>query len=907
MSHLGHALLPFATDRRPPQRTRFRRTIAVGWSGLLAGWSLWLAASSAAVAAENRSTAFVAGFERFARHDEISDEAAGRLLISELGCTACHASPAADLAAKPAPDLNGLADRISLEWVTEYLVDPTATHPGATMPDRLSGRSAVERRQIATELTQFLGTFRRSLPEIRGTGANPVPHEFWNRGDADNGRVLFHRVGCVACHAPDPDHELSEQPSSPTDRLLELLDPEELAELGLASAGRPAPIQPLGRLAKKYSRRSLAHFLLNPAVTRAGERMPNLKLAVFEAADIAAYLMRRDAAETPPPSEFPDQPSTADARAESVALIEAGRKRFIELDCARCHSLPGIESDERSSATFKPLARLNRQSTQNCLAVADEAAADQASDSLPRYRLDAAQRTAIAAALDSIARPIDEGESLRAALLRHQCYACHQRDSLGGVGRDRAAYFETVGNEDLGDEGRLPPPLTSVEYKLKPGWLVRVLQGNGDVRPHLRARMPKWEAAHAKSIAAKFAEASRRPAEFVSPENASWPDAADVKRVDVGRQLMDMGCVQCHPFRGEALPGVIGVDLVSIADRVEPQWFRAFLNNPTTIKPRTRMPTFFPDGQSQHPELLGGVPDRQIAAMWGYLRDLPKQPLPAKIEQARGEDFELQPSDRPILLRTFMREAGPHAIAVGFPQATHFAFDADGVRLATAWTGRFLDAQGTWFIRSAPPADPLGERVIDFPKGDPFMVTDAIPGAEKNAADAAVDEPVGDRARFLGFRLDADGVPTFAYRIGGWQIEDRITPPNDGSAAAGKLVRKLRLRPVATDGGSTAAVRFRLHAGAELEPIVADQPESDGGYRAMKSESGLTVAVTDSLAAAATLESVDGGMVWWLPLRSDLGGTNGAKAAEGTSGVGDTSTAVGDHEHEIIWELRYAW
>ncbi len=172
---------------------------------------------------------------------------------------------------------------------------------------------------------------------------------------------------------------------------------------------------------------------------------------------------------------------------------------------------------------------------------------------------------------------------------------------------------------------------------------------------------------------------------------------------------MNIGCVECHQFRGETLPGTVGIELQGVAGRVHPNWFQEFLHDPASLKPRTRMPTFFPNGKSQNPDVLNGDTERQIAAMWSYLKAIDKLELPEKIKQARSQDYEMVPKDRPLILRTFMDKAGMHAIAVGFPQRVHFAFDAEKCSRAQAWGGRFLDAQGTWFERFAPPADPLGD------------------------------------------------------------------------------------------------------------------------------------------------------------------------------------------------------
>ncbi len=265
--------------------------------------------------------------------------------------------------------------------------------------------------------------------------------------------------------------------------------------------------------------------------------------------------------------------------------------------------------------------------------------------------------------------PLATDQQLQLELLRFNCHACHERDAIGGIGRDRRGYFETVGNVDLGDEGRLPPPLTGVGRKARPAWLEQVLLGSGQIRPYMHARMPKFPSDAAKEITALLLM-NDRAARATSSDGAShagaeshaplaaWPDADDTKQFEAGRQMMDSGCVQCHAFGGEALPGVVGVDLRGIGDRVEPAWFREFLFNPGAIKARTRMPNFFPEGISQNNELLGGDANRQIAAMWGYLKSLPQQPLPEKVQEARAKDFELVPDERPIVIRTFMRKPG---------------------------------------------------------------------------------------------------------------------------------------------------------------------------------------------------------------------------------------------------------
>ena len=101
----------------------------------------------------------------------------------------------------------------------------------------------------------------------------------------------------------------------------------------------------------------------------------------------------------------------------------------------------------------------------------------------------------------------------------------------------------------------------------------------------------------------------------------------------------------------------------------------------------------------------GGTTARQIDSLWVYLNELDQSRLPEGLE--RKGNYELKPPGRPMVFRTFMKQAGLAAIAVGFPDGRHVAFDATQVRWALGWKGRFLDAEGTWDDRFTPLASPL--------------------------------------------------------------------------------------------------------------------------------------------------------------------------------------------------------
>ncbi|MHC4876410.1 MAG: c-type cytochrome [Planctomycetota bacterium] len=784
----------------------------------------------------------VPGFERFARHAQAVD--GSQVLLTELSCTACHAAVGESLAPKRGPDLRGAGRGLQREWVRTFVLAPQQTKPGTTMPALLHELPASERDRAADALVAFLATQRRAFPELKSTASAPVAVDFWNKGDVQRGRTLYHTVGCVACHKPDANYETGTAPASSLETLLQELTEEELRELGLTDAARPVPSVPLPELNAKYSPQSLTHFLLNPERTRPAGRMPSLKLSPAEAADIAAWLLRNRSGR-PADSVSGSDEDTVESPDDDSALTAEGKRLFVSLRCSNCHAADGVTQKRPA----KQLDQLNSTSQENCIASAGR---HQAS-----YDLNDTQQAALKGSLQrDRAGESAVGEPQQQVELRLQqlnCYGCHERDGRGGVGPRRRAYFEIAGHVDLGDEGRIPPPLTGVGSKLKSSWLQKVLSGQGDVRHHMLARMPVFASAAVKQLPTRLARADQ----FSSAEESDV--FGDTQMLaDAGRELLDTGCVQCHPIRGERLPGVVGIDLNGVAARVHPQWFHDFLLNPASLKKRTRMPTFFPNGRSANQELLEGDVERQIAAMWAYVKDIANQPLPEKIEKGKIHNFELVPNERPIVLRTFLRDAGPHGIAVGFPQKLHLAFDAERVRVAQFWKGRFLDAHGTWFNRFTPLAAPLGTNIVSLPDGIPFATVAETEAWPENSDDSAA-------CRFRGYRLDESGTPEFLYHFSAISVRDRLTP--DGSSA---IVRRLVLTP-ADDESSQQTVWFRVLTGESLTK------RPDGS---VVNNAGLSVRIAGFASDDVVLRSNDIVDEWRVPV---------------------------DATDETIIEVRYQW
>ena len=272
-------------------------------------------------------------------------------------------------------------------------------------------------------------------------------------------------------------------------------------------------------------------------------------------------------------------------------------------------------------------------------------------------------------------------------------------------------------------------------------WLEQVLKGGGRVRPYLKTAMPVFGAA-TDGLGKLLAEVDARPGQPLPAGDAA-----------AGRKLLGtlggVSCVTCHRWGEHASLGIQGPDISNLARRFQPGWLRDYLVDPAAYRPGTLMPSFWPGGVAANREILGGDTGRQIASILEFARL--GEGLPEGVSARANRDFEIVPGERPVVLRTFMEEAGTHAILVGFPAGVHLAYDGLAARPVLAWKGRFFDAYGTWFSRFAPFGKPLGEAVVRW------------------SAPAA-----GSVRRFDGYRLDAGGTPTFLVDVGGVAVEERF-------------------------------------------------------------------------------------------------------------------------------------
>jgi len=724
----------------------------------------------------------------------------GERLIAELNCIACHLTERAvaeRLWSRQAPLLGQVGRRLTPEHLRAWLSDPHAVKPGTTMPQLFAGLDPATLERVVEPLTHFL---------VSLGGPAAAPETEFDATDVNHGRVLYHQVGCVACHEP------LEAPAV----LAPLRQGAEDDPYGAAAGpsteipeGAKEHVSPIGPLAGRTNIQSLAEFLRDPASIRPSGRMPSMNLTADEARAIATYLIAADHERLSKTGAKAPAAPAFQIDADKAAM---GEKFFAAMGCAHCHEMgpnrTRIEPMGRP-IPIPTLMQLRPDVKAGCIG-------EQPPTGAANYRLNAAQRDLIRATLrfpDKLRQPLTTQQSVHRTLSALNCYACHERDGEGGVSAAKREYFTTLDEAELGDEGRIPPPLTGVGGKLLTGWMRQVITTGAKVRPYMATRMPAFNIPHVESLLTTLESVDAPcPAEQLPPAPFNEVLAADGRRLVGAGQ--GMACISCHSIKGSTPTGEPAMDLVSSHERLRSDWFRTYMRDPASLRPGTRMPNHWPaDQPNPFPQIQEGDPARQVDAIWAYLSQGQFLAMPEGVPTEEG--FEILVRDEPVVFRTFVKGAGSRAIAIGFPEQVHCVFSAEQVYLVEAWRGAFLSAAGAWAGRGGSPTDPLGESVVKMPARFPFIAV-----ASGGEIDAIQPQP-----RFRGYRFDAQRRPIIEYDFARWFIDEQPLPivRQEGPG----LRRVFRLRADA-DFPPQASLRFVAAEGGLIVPGGVNQYTIDG-------------------------------------------------------------------------------
>jgi mono/diheme cytochrome c family protein len=516
----------------------------------------------------------------------------------------------------------------------------------------------------------------------------------------------------------------------------------------------------------------------------------------------------------PPPEDF-----SIDA-----AKAARGKEYFASLGCASCHSLAVGGTAIQSTKLAAPLAALRGQG--GCL--------DQSNKS-PRYGLSARQKESLTAAMVSAKQPrqtLEDNELVSRAMVRFNCYACHERNQRGGVEEARNVRFQ-CDTPEMGDEGRVPPSLTGVGAKLNAHWMRTLLEQGAKNRPYMLTRMPKFGLPNVGDLAG---ELERADAGLVRSAPApNFPKAVEKRLKASARRLIGsqgFSCIKCHTFADKRSAGIQAISLTTMTQRLRRDWFHHYMQNPMAYRPGTRMPTPFPDGQTTLPMVLDGKVDTQIAAMWSYLADGERAIMPLGLVTGK---IELVAFNEAVIYRNFIEGAGTRAIGVGYPEKLNLAFDANQMQMVMMWHGGFIDAARHWSARGAGFEGPLGDNVLPLAGGPPL----AILADSETAWPSQSSKELG--FRFRGYRLGSQQQPTFLYAWNGLSIEDfprpvgaddvftirRTLSITTNQAVDGLWFRAARSDKIDDLGGGKFKIddRWLLHVTTSGEPVMRKQDE----------------------------------------------------------------------------------
>jgi mono/diheme cytochrome c family protein len=681
----------------------------------------------------------------------LSENQVGELLITELQCLACHERQNAPQ--QLARTAPNLAD-VGSRVSPEFLKQFIASPAKAHVGTAMPDMLANHSEADRNKIAEAITHFLVAQS----------PRKFESSLVEDNalteGQELFHSVGCVACHSP----------RNAAGKELEQVGAVELTHI-------PA----------KYSHAALSEFLFHPTRVRTSGRMPDMKLTSAETKSLASYLLGKQGVKT-----FALQPKEE--------LVASGKQFFQALNCAACHKLG--EMPVAAKATELQTAKLNH----GCLS--------QTAGKHPQFNLSHDQAKAIRTALAKPPEAASDKVLLETTLTTFNCLACHIRNDFGGVSEERNVHFQSNA-KNLGEDARIPPPLTLVGAKLQTVWMKKVLFDSESVRPYMFTRMPQFGEPNLRHLPELFAKLDHvEEVTFTLPpsdsRNKQEQERAKELR-EAGRKLMgsaSLNCVACHNFNGKT-PQNNGIELMTSHERLKPSWFYHFVTKPNVYRPRIVMPVAWPNGVAVDKSVLNGDTQQQVEAIWYFLSLGRSAPDPAGVQP---QETKILVTDSTRTYRGRSSVAGYRGIAVGFPAQLNYAFNAETGTLSAIWKGDFVrvdrGGQGSGGFNPASRHIALAQDVSFTTlvnEQTPWPLRPVMSKEVRENPDPLYPKNLG--YEFKGYYLDALSIPTFMYLIGNIAIEDRST------AEQNRLIRE-----ISCDAPAPQTVWFRALTG-KIEPV----------------------------------------------------------------------------------------
>ncbi len=552
----------------------------------------------------------------------------GKRLVTEYGCTGCHKVEGMDRW-KVGPSLLHVQSKLDADWIVRWLHNPKEFRTSTKMPRifDLSNTSDPESMDKNTAAIASIAAYLMKNSDAVTLSPPPVP------GDPEKGEKLIEQVGCLGCHTVNG-----------------------------FSANHHGP--ELSGLGSKVKADWLYSWLKDPKHYHHKTRMPNLRLTDEEAADIASFLLKDhnekfESARAPyvKPEVIADmaihfltgtmrheeaQKKLAGMSAEEQMEL-VGSKMIAQQGCFGCHDIKGFEEakpigTELSQEGSKDLSRFDfgfvkiLRTRQDWIVqkLKDPRSYDKGKSKtyfeklkMPHFGFTEEQAEAITTFVLSLQKnrvPWDmqkilsekekETEAGRLLVQKMNCQGCHTLDGKEGGVRSIMA-------DDLGNA---PPILNGEGKKVKESWLYHFLETPAPIRPWLHYRMPSFgfQDEELTRLVTYFDHLAGIHERYVADE---FPQVTEEALKNAKPLFEQLQCIKCHKSNPE--PGLtasfLAPNLVMAKNRLRPNWILDWLKDPQAIQEGTMMPSFWPDGHSPLPDILGGDASKQIQAIRDYL------------------------------------------------------------------------------------------------------------------------------------------------------------------------------------------------------------------------------------------------------------------------------------------------
>jgi cytochrome c1 len=480
----------------------------------------------------------------------------GRTILTRYGCVHCHAITRPDGSKVEAtdhpPSLAHIADKTTREWIFSWLKDPQAYAASTTMPNyKLSDGDA-------SDISAYLvSSSKPQAGDSAAPSAKPAA-----AADPAAGPSLYGESFCASCHAVQN-------------------------AAGNLVGGDLGP--ELTRIGNKAKPEWLAAWLENPRVYDSTTPMPNYRFTPQQNATLVAFLQAKS------DSDFG---TGVHLDAASPQQIAHGRKLIVELGCAACHEINGVQGPENfapdlSTIGSKPLAQIvflpgmEHSLPSYIAAKIRQPRAFGSSVKMPQFTLTAAQTDALTTALLALtARSRAIPDNLRVAAVPDTKY-----QPAGHAGKLIAELACFSCHRFNGRGGDMAPDLTWEGSAVQRQWLMDFLHNPNTLRPSLIRRMPRFNLSDSdnKELTDYLLTVYQSPA-IDADLFSAITNSADA--VEHGRQLFysKYACQACHIVDTKADKGYIGPTLTQVGSRLTPGWVYAWLKNPQALRPGTTEP-----------------------------------------------------------------------------------------------------------------------------------------------------------------------------------------------------------------------------------------------------------------------------------------------------------------------------